>query len=429
MSFPAVARRCGWALAVLMPLSAAPLSAVIPAAEGAVSSAAVRPLEPNATQSSPAIALAQPRTVEKFGLDDLSPGFLGIYRKVMEIEEPIRTYAESYRVDLILARAVCMYESGGNANLTSEAGAHGYFQVMPRTERLLGVDTNIEAGIKYLSQMIARFEREDYALAAYNGGPTAVGRRRPMRLESLQYVLGVGQFRTLLKLYEPTIRRHAGQLRLERVNEGDSWWSLAQRLGSSVLQLRLHNPYLSHRGLRAGDLVAYPVAPRPDLFSVAGTSLEYRSRIGDNYFNLAFAFEVELDKLRQVNDLWHLQTLPVGMVVRVPLAWEGEHTDHLVAPGESLPQIAQAVHTSAWRLIRDNSLWDQQVASGTLLRVRQDPLEPRYARHRVRAGDTLTAIASRYGTSIRDIQDANRMGRRTTIRIGERLLVPDHRGR
>ena len=40
--------------------------------------------------------------------------------------------------------AVCLYESGGNANLTSRAGARGYFQVMPSTFRSLRVETNIE---------------------------------------------------------------------------------------------------------------------------------------------------------------------------------------------------------------------------------------------------------------------------------------------
>ncbi len=81
------------------------------------------------------------------GIDDFGPGVLGIYRKVMEIEDQIIRYSERYGVDVDLARAVCMYESGGNANLTSWAGAEGYFQVMPATRRLLRVDSNFEAGI------------------------------------------------------------------------------------------------------------------------------------------------------------------------------------------------------------------------------------------------------------------------------------------
>ena len=70
-------------------------------------------------------------------LDDFSPSFLGMYRKVMEIEDTIRRHAATYGVDPDLALAVCLYESGGNAGLSSNAGAQGYFQVMPRTFRTL----------------------------------------------------------------------------------------------------------------------------------------------------------------------------------------------------------------------------------------------------------------------------------------------------
>ena len=125
-------------------------------------------------------------------LEAISPSFLGMYRKVMEIEDEIRRHTDQYGLPFDLARAGCLYESGGNAILSSGAGAQGYFQVMPATFRSLRVETNIEAGVKYLTQMIKRFDREDYAVAAYNGGPTRVARRRPMYLETLQYVRGVG---------------------------------------------------------------------------------------------------------------------------------------------------------------------------------------------------------------------------------------------
>ena len=358
------------------------------------------------------------------GIDEFGPGVLGIYRKVMEIEDEIIRYSERYGVDVDLARAVCMYESGGNANLTSWAGAQGYFQVMPATRRILRVDSNIEAGIKYISQMVERFEREDYALAAYNGGPTAVGRSRPMRLESLQYVLGVGHYRTVLKMHEEEIREQANTLLLYRVVEGDDWWSVAENLGLPLVQLRLHNPYIGHRSLRPGYLVAYPASPREGLFEQRDGSVFYRARMGDNYFNVAFAFEIELDELREANELWHLQTLPAGMLLEIPLAWEGDHEVYRVGSGQTISDVAEALETSAWRVIRDNAIWNERLRAGMVLRVRPEPEEPEFLRHRVRAGDTLIALASRYGTSVRVIQEANQLGNRTLIRIGQELLIP-----
>jgi membrane-bound lytic murein transglycosylase D len=46
-------------------------------------------------------------------------------------------------------------------------------------------------------------------------------------------------------------------------------------------------------------------------------------------------------------------------------------------------------------------------------------------RHAVRRGDTLGLIARRYGTTVRAIQDANRLGRSTTIHVGQALVIPN----
>ena len=391
---------------------------------------------PTATQEAQTSAgFIDPATLRA---EDLSPGFLGLYRKVMEIEDRIREHAQAYGLDYDLARAVCLYESGGNARLTSWAGAEGYFQVMPATQRLLGVDDNIEAGIKYLAQLVERFEREDYALAGYNGGPATVGRSRPMRLESLQYVLGVGHYRMMLKLYEEPIRRHASHLELEVAREDDDWWSVARRLGIPLLQLRLYNPYIGIRSLQPGYLIAYPGAVRDDLYRIDEDHVFYRSRVGDNYFGIGFAFDVELDALRDANDLWHLQTLPVGMELRLPLVWEAPESDyddddeeeveivsHTLGEGQSIEDLTAMFNTSAWRVIRDNELWDERLpAVGTVLEIRLEPVEPQFTEHTVRRGENLTTIANRYGTSVRAIQEANSMGNRTMIRIGQQLRVP-----
>ena len=62
-----------------------------------------------------------------------------------------------------------------------------------------------------------------------------------------------------------------------------------------------------------------------------------------------------------------------------------------------------------------------------MLRIEREPPRPAYATHRVRSGDTLGALARRYGTSVRAIQAANNMGRRTVIGIGQRLRMPTSR--
>ncbi|MCK4412306.1 MAG: LysM peptidoglycan-binding domain-containing protein [Candidatus Eisenbacteria sp.] len=59
-------------------------------------------------------------------------------------------------------------------------------------------------------------------------------------------------------------------------------------------------------------------------------------------------------------------------------------------------------------------------------RIAEIPPDERlvYHRHVVHRGETLGLLARRYGTTVRAIQDANRMGRRTLIRIRQKLLIP-----
>ncbi len=65
-------------------------------------------------------------------------------------------------------------------------------------------------------------------------------------------------------------------------------------------------------------------------------------------------------------------------------------------------------------------------AEQTLLALADVPQKERvlYARHRVRSGDTLGKLARQYGVSVRAIQDTNRMGRSTMIRVGRTLVIP-----
>jgi LysM repeat protein len=286
----------------------------------------------------------------------------------------------------------------------------------------LRVRTNIEAGVKYLGQLIQRFREEESVLAAYNGGPTRVARGRVLPLETRQYVMGVRSYREALELYEPSIREVAGQLRIETVRTGEDWWQLAQRLNRPLVQLRLYNPFLAGRDLRPGYQIVYPLEPRPSLLATLGeNALYYRARIGDNLINLAFALEVDLGALRQANRLEPLQPLSPGTMLEIPLA--AKFATYRVTGEDDLSAIAQRLRVDPWFIVRDNLLWNHTVEPGMTLRIRESPPPPAYLVHRVRQGDTLSSIAERYSTTIRTIQQINSMGRSTLIHVGQRLRI------
>lgn len=90
-----------------------------------------------------------------------------------------------HKVPLDLLLAVAATESDWDADARSHANAHGIMQIQwPGTAKHLGVKRvgelynpclNISLGARYLQELLASFDAsEEYALAAYNYGPTRI---------------------------------------------------------------------------------------------------------------------------------------------------------------------------------------------------------------------------------------------------------------
>lgn len=109
----------------------------------------------------------------------------------------IHAAAIHYGVDADLVTSVIAAESNFDPKAVSRKNARGLMQLLPETATRLGVRNifdpkeNIEAGTRYLSQLLKRYDNNlALALAAYNAGPDRVqqyGRVPPYR-ETITYV-------------------------------------------------------------------------------------------------------------------------------------------------------------------------------------------------------------------------------------------------
>ncbi|WP_438351650.1 lytic transglycosylase domain-containing protein [Paenibacillus sp. FA6] len=95
----------------------------------------------------------------------------------------IQQASQQYGISESLIKAVIDTESSFNPQVVSSAGAKGLMQLMDGTAAGLGVSDsfdpaeNIDAGTRYLSYQLKRFNgEENVALAAYNAGPGRIQR-------------------------------------------------------------------------------------------------------------------------------------------------------------------------------------------------------------------------------------------------------------
>jgi soluble lytic murein transglycosylase-like protein len=112
-------------------------------------------------------------------------------------EKFIRAAAKRYDMDADLIHCVVAVESNFNPKAVSPKRASGLMQLLPQTAARYGVknifdpEENINAGTRYLKELLGKYHDLTLALAAYNAGPERVdqyGRRVPPYLETMKYV-------------------------------------------------------------------------------------------------------------------------------------------------------------------------------------------------------------------------------------------------
>ncbi|MCI7708270.1 MAG: LysM peptidoglycan-binding domain-containing protein [Sutterella parvirubra] len=224
--------------------------------------------------------------------------------------------------------------------------------------------------------------------------------------------------------------RSTGSHKIHAVSSGETLSSIARRYGVSVSALRTTNR-ISGNVIRPGQRLRIPGTAGDDL----PAAVIYTVRQGDALSTIAQRFGTTVTKLKRANRLTN-NTLRVGQRLEIPDAEPARAKREIEAPkseiyvvrqGDTLSEIADRYGVGLSKLRAANGL------RGNAIRIGQRLVIPATAKrlqeaasaktHVVRSGDTLSAIARRYGTSVSAIQRANGMTG-SSLRVGERLKLP-----
>ena len=204
------------------------------------------------------------------------------------------------------------------------------------------------------------------------------------------------------------------------VQKGDSLYSIANKLGTTVSELKKENNLTSNT-LQIGEVLRIPTKEiyeeEEDVYIV---------QKGDTLYSIAMANNTTVDELKKANNLTS-NILSTGQLLKIPSALLPEST-YIVKKGDSLYSIANKYNTTVEELKRINNLTSNTLSIGQVLKLPSDKAsdvekEENTISYTVQKGDSLYSIARKYSTTIDKIKDLNNL---TTnlLSIGQVLLIP-----
>lgn len=249
-----------------------------------------------------------------------------------------------------------------------------------------------------------------------------------------------------------------------RIRPGDSLGVIARRFGTSVKAIQRLNDLEGTR-IYAGQVLRIPGLRRASAGqggsarsrTAGGASANsaspppesYRVRRGDSLSVIAQRFGLSIGAIKRMNSLRGSRIHP-GQVLKlsespqVPRQAAGPDPTasakakvqpgsspaaasqprlYRVRRGDSLIIIARRFGTSVGEIRRANRLKGSRILAGQKLKIPVRATAQANGRYRVRRGDSLDAIAKKFGVSVRQLRAANAI-RGHLIHPGQTLIVP-----
>ena len=219
---------------------------------------------------------------------------------------------------------------------------------------------------------------------------------------------------------------------LYTIRAGDTLFALAQRFGTTAGAIIAANPGIDPNFLQIGQVICIPGAITPPVPCPGGTL--YTIRAGDTLFILAQRFGTTVGAIIAANPGIDPNFLQIGQVICIPGAVTPPvpcpgGTLYTIRAGDTLFALAQRFGTTVQAIIAANPGIDPlRLQIGQVIcipRVAPPPVPcPGGTLYTIRAGDTIFALAQRFGTTVQAIIAANPGIDPLRLRIGQVICIP-----
>ena len=234
-------------------------------------------------------------------------------------------------------------------------------------------------------------------------------------LTSLNGIADEGELVEGASLLVPNIDEQS--LDAYQVRASDSLYSISRRFATTEEALISLNSLSTSGAVEVGQVL---LVPRID----EETYAVYVVTQGDSLFNIARRYNTTVAQLRALNGVAGGRDLTVGRSIIVPKVDETIFETVVVESGDSLYSISRRFNVSLPVLQVLNRRADaRDIKVGEAILVPK----PEYAAlgvHTIRHGESLTAIAELYGTSVEFLQSLNGIDDPSLIQLDDRILAP-----
>jgi len=202
------------------------------------------------------------------------------------------------------------------------------------------------------------------------------------------------------------------------VKSGDTLYKIANNYGISVNELKNLNN-LTSNSLSIGQKL---LLPSNQIDSIENNIYVVKS--GDTLYEIANKYGITVNELKSTNNLFS-NNLSIGQKLIIPGESVTEDNIYIVKSGDSLYSIANKYGVSVKEIKDLNKLISDNLLIGQKLLLPGESEETTLNTYTVKSGDTLYKIANKYNISVDELKSLNNLTS-NTLSIGQTLKIRDN---